>query len=61
MLKKYCKAMVDGESIIKPVERWDKNIGKYVKPIFLEISAHGYGLKKELNDDNEVWLYLMKL
>lgn len=53
--------MVDGESIIKPVERWDKNIGKYVKPIFLEISAHGYGLKKEFNDDNEVWLYLMKL
>lgn len=44
--------MVDGEGIIKPVECWDKNIGKYVKPIFLEIGAHGYGLKKEFNDDN---------
>ena len=53
--------MVDGEGIIKPVERWDKSIGKYVKPIFLEIGAHGYGLKKEFNDDNEVLLYLHEM
>ena len=53
--------MVDGEGIIKPVERWDKSIGKYVKPIFLEIGAHGYGLKKEFNDDNEVQLYLHEM
>ena len=50
--------MVDGEGVIKPVERWDKDIGKYIKPIFLEIGATGYGLKKEFNDDNEVQLYL---
>ncbi len=50
--------MVDGEGLIKPVERWDKSIGKYIKPIFLEIGAHDYGLKKEFNDDNEVQLYL---
>ena len=53
--------MVDGEGIIKPVERWDKDIGKYIKPIFLEIGAHGYGLKKEFNDDNEVQLYLHEM
>lgn len=45
--------MVDGEGLIKPVERWGKFIGKYIKPIFLEIGVHGYGLKKEFNDDNE--------
>ena len=43
--------MVDGEGLIKPVERWDKDIGKYIKPVFLEIGAKGYGLKKEFNDD----------
>ena len=53
--------MVDGEGLIKPVERWDKSIGKYIKPIFLEIGAHGYGLKKEFNDDNEVQLYLHEM
>ena len=53
--------MIDGEGIIKPVERWDKSIGKYVKPIFLEIGANGYGLKKEFNDDNEVLLYLHEM
>ena len=53
--------MVDGEGLIKPVERWDKPIGKYIKPIFLEIGAHGYGLKKEFNDDNEVQLYLHEM
>ena len=53
--------MVDGEGLIKPVERWDKAIGKYIKPIFLEIGAHGYGLKKEFNDDNEVQLYLHEM
>ena len=53
--------MVDGEGLIKPVERWDKQLGKYIKPIFLEIGATGYGLKKEFNDDNEVQLYLHKL
>lgn len=26
--------MVAGEWLIKPVERWDKSIGKYIKPIF---------------------------
>jgi len=51
--------MVDGEGLIKPVQRWDKSIGKYIKPVFLEIGAHGYGLKKEFNDDNEVQLYLL--
>lgn len=35
------------------MQRWDKCIGKYIKPIFLEIGAHGYGLKKEFNDDIE--------
>ena len=25
--------MVDGEGLIKPVERWDKSIGKYIKLI----------------------------
>ena len=53
--------MVDGEGLIKPVQRWDKSIGKYIKPIFLEIGAHGYGLKKEFNDDNEVQLYLHEM
>ncbi|MCI6994285.1 MAG: hypothetical protein MR875_05475 [Methanobrevibacter sp.] len=53
--------MVDGEGLIKPVERWDKKIGKYIKPIFLEIGAHGYGLKKEFNDDNEVQLFLYEM
>ena len=53
--------MVDGEGLIKPVERWDKDIGKYIKPVFLEIGAHGYGLKKEFNDDNEVQLYLHEM
>ena len=53
--------MVDGEGVIKPVERWDKDIGKYIKPIFLEIGATGYGLKKEFNDDNEVQLYLVSV
>ena len=53
--------MVDGEGLIKPVERWDKKIGKYIKPVFLEIGAHGYGLKKEFNDDNEVQLYLHEM
>ena len=53
--------MVDGEGLIKPVERWDKSIGKYIKPIFLEIGAHGYGLKKEFNDDNEVHLFLHEI
>ncbi len=53
--------MVDGEGIIKPIQRWDKKIGKYIKPIFLEIGAHGYGLKKEFNDDNEVELYLHEM
>lgn len=53
--------MVDGEGIIKPVQRWDKKIGKYIKPIFLEIGAHGYCLKKEFNDDNEVELYLHEM
>ena len=53
--------MVDGEGIIKPVQRWDKKIGKYIKPVFLEIGAHGYGLKKEFNDDNEVELYLHEM
>ncbi len=42
--------MVDGEGL-----------GKYIKPIFLEIGAHGYGLKKEFNDDNEVQLYLHEM
>ena len=31
--------MVDGGGLIKPVERWDKFIGKYIKLIFLEIGA----------------------
>lgn len=53
--------MVDGEGLIKPVERWDKKIGKCIKPIFLEIGAYGYGLKKEFNDDNEVQLYLHEM
>lgn len=53
--------MVDGEGLIKPVERWDKSIGKYIKHIFLEIGAHGYGLKKEFNDDNEVQLFLHEM
>lgn len=53
--------MVDGEGLIKPVERWDKSIGKYIKPVFLEIGAHGYGLKKEFNDDNEVQLFLHEM
>ena len=53
--------MVDGEGVIKPVQRWDKKIGKYIKPVFLEIGAHGYGLKKEFNDDNEVQLYLHEM
>ena len=53
--------MVDGEGLIKPVQRWDKSIGKYIKPVFLEIGAHGYGLKKEFNDDNEVQLYLHEM
>lgn len=53
--------MVDGEGLIKPVERWDKAIGKYIKPIFLEIGATGYGLKKEFNDDNEIELYLHEM
>lgn len=53
--------MVDGEGLIKPVQCWDKSIGKYIKPIFLEIGAHGYGLKKEFNDDNEVQLYLHEM
>lgn len=52
--------MVVGEGLIKLVQRWDKSIGKYIKQIFLEICAHGYGLKKEFNDDNEVQLYLMR-
>ena len=47
--------------LIKPVERWDKSIGKYIKPVFLEIGAHGYGLKKEFNDDNEVQLFLHEM
>ena len=29
--------MGDGGCLIKPVERWDKTLGKYIKPIFLEI------------------------
>ena len=45
--------MVDGEGLIKPVKRWDKDIGRYIKPVFLEIGAHGYGLKKEFNDHLE--------
>ena len=53
--------MVDGEGLIKPVQRWDKKLGKYIKPIFLEIGANGYGLKKEFNDDNEVQLYLHEM
>ena len=53
--------MVDGEGLIKPVERWVKGSGKYVKPVFLEIGAQGYGLKKEFNDDNEVQLYMHKM
>lgn len=53
--------MVDGEGLIKPVQCWDKSIGKYIKPIFLEIGDHGYGLKKEFNDDNEVQLYLHEM
>lgn len=53
--------MVDGEGLIKPAERWDKDIGKYIKPIFLEIGATGYGLKKEFNDDNEVELFLHEM
>lgn len=28
--------MVDGEGLIKPVERWGKSIGKYIKPIKLK-------------------------
>ncbi|MDD6776856.1 MAG: hypothetical protein PUD86_06150 [Methanobacteriaceae archaeon] len=43
------------------MQRWDKSIGKYIKPIFLEIGAHGYGLKKEFNDDNDVQLYLHEM
>ena len=53
--------MVDGEGLIKPVQRWDKKLGKYIKPIFLEIGANGHGLKKEFNDDNEVQLYLHEM
>lgn len=53
--------MVDGEGLIKPVQRWDKSIGKYIKPVFLEIGAHEYGLKKEFNDDNEVQLFLHEM
>lgn len=53
--------MVDGEGLIKLVEIWDKKIGKYIKPIFLEIGAHGYGLKKGFNDDNEVQLFLHEM
>ena len=53
--------MVDGEGLIKPVQRWDKSIGKYIKPVFLEIGAHGHGLKKEFNDDNEVQLFLHEM
>ena len=53
--------MVDSEGLIKPVQRWDKKLGKYIKPIFLEIGANGYGLKKEFNDDNEVQLYLHEM
>ena len=53
--------MVDGEGLIKPVERWDKSVGKYIKPIFLEIGSTGYGLKKEFNDDNEVQLFLHEM
>ena len=33
--------MVDGEGLIKPVERWDKKIGKYIKPGFLDSGANG--------------------
>ena len=53
--------MVDGGGLIKPVERWDKSIGKYIKPIFLEIGAHGHGLKKEFYDGNEVQLFLHEM
>ena len=28
---------------------------------YLEIGAHGYGLKKDFNDDNEVQLYLHEM
>ena len=38
---------------------WARKID--IKPIFLEIGATGYGLKKEFNDDNEVQLYLHEM
>ena len=47
--------MIDGEGLIKPLQRWDKSIGKYIKPISLEIGAHGYGLKKEFNDELQIF------
>ena len=52
--------LVDGESLIKIVVRYDKVIGKYVKPIFLEIGEEGYSFVKEFNDDGEVLRYLHK-
>lgn len=29
--------MVDGEGLIKPVERWNKGIGKYIKPFLKSV------------------------
>ena len=46
--------LVDGELLIKPLKRYDKEIGTYIKPVFLEIGSEGYGLAKIVNDDGEV-------
>lgn len=52
--------LVDGEALIKIVVRYDKAIGSYIKPIFLEIGEEGYSFLKEFNDDGEVLRYLHK-
>ncbi|CDF28612.1 unknown [Methanobrevibacter smithii CAG:186] len=40
--------MVDGEGLIKPVERWDKSIGKYIKPILFRNRCSWLWIKERI-------------